>query len=128
MAARIIFCIEGIDACQYPSRVWDLAEAAPRGKSCKPLLRGTTISAFAGEGNIPYEIRCTEPQQADVLRDAIREQSDPQSTACFIVLLEDHHRDETYPVFHVERVSSADIQASFDDNWASLEPRLAKAA
>lgn len=128
MATRIIFCIEGLDACQYPSRVWDLAEIAPRGKSRKPMFRGTTNSAFPGEGNIPYEIRCAEPQQANALRDALREQANPASTACFIVLLEDQHRDEVYPAFHVERVSGPDIQASFDDNWNALELRPAMAA
>lgn len=126
MAARIIFCIEGIDACQYPSRVWGLAETKPVKR--KPAFQGTTNSAFPGEGNIPYPIRCSEAAHAGILREAIREQADPNSTACFIVLLEDRLVRPVNTAFHVERVSSPDIQASFDDNWASLEPRQAKAA
>lgn len=126
MAVRIIFCIEGIDACQYPSRVWDLAETKP--VKGKPAFQGTTNSAFPGEGNIPYPIRCSDAAHADILRDAIREQADPESTACFIVLVDDSLHQPVDAAFHVERVSSPDIQASFDDTWMLLEQRLAKAA
>lgn len=128
MAARIIFCIEGIDECQYPSRVWDLTELAPCAKTRKPMFRGTTNSAFPGEGDIPYEIRCDEPALRQVLREAIREQTNPHSTACFIVLLEDRLMDDFNPAFHAERVSSPEIQASFDESWNSLLPRSKKAA
>jgi len=128
MAARIIFCIEGIDECQYPSRVWDLAEIAPCAKTRKAMFRGTTNSAFPGEGDIPYEIRCDEPKQVQVLREAIREQTNPNSTACFIVLLEDRLMDDFNPAFHAERVNSPEIQASFDASWNSLVPRSKMAA
>lgn len=126
MAARIIFCIEGIGACQYPSRVWDLAETtAAKGK---PVFHGTTNSAWPGGEYIPFPVRCSEAAHADILRDAIREQADPQSTACFIVLVEDRLGQKVHTAFHVERVASPDVQASFDDNWASLEPLTAMAA
>lgn len=126
MAARIIFCIEGLDACQYPSRVWNLTEVGPtKGRRKAVTFRGTTTSAFPGEGEIPYEVHTSDKSHVAILRDAIAEEAKADSTACFIVLLEDI---EPTPVFHAERVSSPDIQASFDDNWEVLQRTVAKAA
>lgn len=118
MAARIIFCIEGIGACQYPSRVWGLAEAKPvRGM---PAFHGKTDSAWL-DGKTTYRVRCSEAAHADILREAIREQSDPNSTACYIALVEDRPSGAT-PVFHVERVTGRGAQASFDTSWSVLLP------
>lgn len=124
MAARIIFCIEGIGACQYPSRVWDLAETGP--VKGKPSFQGKTDSAWL-EGKTTYRVRCSEAVHADILREAIREQADPNSTACYIALVEDRPRGAT-PVFHVERVTGPSAQAFFDTSWNVLLPESQMAA
>lgn len=126
MAARIIFCIEGLDARQYPSRVWDLAEvgaACVRGKAV--AFRATASSAEPQAGTFPFDIRCSDRQHLAILREAIAEQANQASTACFIVLIEDR---EHAPVFHAEKVSSLESQGFFEQSWAQLHKDLPKAA
>jgi hypothetical protein len=125
MAARIMFCIEGLNEYQYASRVWNLAElgAAPRGKAIR--FRATTCNRFSPDIELPYETSARDAEHLAILRHAIAEEADPRSTACFIILLEDKL---THPVFHAERVTGPEIQASFDESWALLMPSIAKAA
>lgn len=113
MAARIIFCVEGRGASQQPSLVGSLAEVPTASRQ----ERSVAFRAIA-QGASPLTVRCREPQHLAVLREAVSEQARADSTACFIVLIEDRART---PVFHAERVASPEIQASFEETWAELQ-------
>ncbi|MBW4656637.1 MAG: hypothetical protein KME20_26875 [Kaiparowitsia implicata GSE-PSE-MK54-09C] len=122
MAARIIFCTEGVDGRQDPSMVWNLVEGAPPTRRSKSIVfSAATSSASPSEHSVRYRVCCADADHKAVLQDAVVEQAKPDSTACFIVLLEDHPRHDHVPVFHAERVNSAEIQASFDESWAQLQ-------
>ncbi|WP_293811293.1 hypothetical protein [uncultured Bosea sp.] len=113
MAARIIFCIESRGASQQPSLVRNLAELS----LSSPQSKAVAFQAIA-DGTNPLKVRCSDPQHIAVLREAVAEQARPNSTACFIILVEDRART---PVFHAEKVATPESQASFDDSWAQLQ-------